>query len=125
MQNPCPWSRIKSIFFQHGWRLEGCQPKIKSAAIVPIAVRREDSSGAVAGIVQTQAEADGGKKDAYSTFGNFTLDSRAQAAEVSVGLGRFLQPVLLYKRFLKNLVKHGLRKLKRIDLRYKSVQAAR
>ena len=62
----------------------------KSAAIIPVAVRQKDKDGAVTAIVPLQAE-DGSKKDAYSTFGNFTSDTKADGknAAVAVGLGRF------------------------------------
>lgn len=64
--------------------------KTKSLAIVPIAVRKKDTSGNYSEVEKLQAE-DSTKKDAYSTFGNFTVDTKAQAgtASASIGLGRF------------------------------------
>jgi len=61
-----------------------------SISLVPVAVRQKDKEGGVTAIESLQAE-DGPKKDAYSTFGNFTTDTNADAktASTSIGLGRF------------------------------------
>lgn len=62
----------------------------KSIAIIPVAVRKKDKDGNVDEIVQLQAN-DGAKKDAYSTFGNFTTDTKTDGknAAIEIGLGRF------------------------------------
>jgi hypothetical protein len=88
--------------------------KTKSLALVPIAVRTKDSSGHYTKVNTLQAE-DGTKKDAYSTFGNFTLDSQGEAgtASVSVGLGRFFATGVAAQKISEEIGKAMVEKAKK------------
>lgn len=67
--------------------------KTKSMSIIPVAVREKNKGidgQKTTEIVPLQAKK-GDQTDAYSTFGNFTVDTNAEGVPVSakIGLGRF------------------------------------
>jgi hypothetical protein len=86
----------------------------KSAAIIPVAVRQKDKDGNVTSIVPLQAE-EGSKKDAYSTFGNFTSDTKADGKNIAVGvgLGRFFATGMAAQNISNELGKAMVEKAKK------------
>ncbi len=86
--------------------------KTKSVSIIPVAVRRKDKDGNVTEIIPVQAE-DGEKRDAYSTFGNFTVDTQGETAAASVGLGRFFATGVAAQNIATELGKAMVEKAKK------------
>lgn len=94
--------------------------------MVPVAVKQEDANGNKDNIIPLQAtskdqgvSSDGNKPgteslklDAYSTFGNFTVDTETNPPDTSIGLGRFFATGVAAQNIAEKLGDAWIEKIK-------------